>query len=211
MVYLGLPIKNGGSFHGKLLVITRWKSRSLLSTLQSMCPSNLRESSRGWPRTGVEGTVPTYSKPPKKSMVNVHYFQNRISRFQHFLAFWCFLEIAKKKIQSVTQATPPFCMGRIGREGSFIGTFFNLSCNPTETIPRSWRFSRDKLVVDHPIPLLLMDIDGLYKLYSNQYIYIYSIINYSWILIMMMNINETPTRILKTPSVWSQISNFMTY
>ena len=24
MVYLGLPIKNGGIFHGKLLVITRW-------------------------------------------------------------------------------------------------------------------------------------------------------------------------------------------
>ena len=24
MLYLGLPIKNGGSFHGKLLVITRW-------------------------------------------------------------------------------------------------------------------------------------------------------------------------------------------
>ena len=91
-----------------------------------------------------------------------------------FLAFSSFLRgLQKKNLQSVTQATPPCCMGRIGREGSFIGTFFNLSCNPTETIPSwSWRCSRDKLLVDHPIPLLLMDINGLYKLYRNQYIYI---------------------------------------
>ena len=39
MVYLALPIKNGGSFHGELLVITRWYfSLQHKSSLQCEAP-----------------------------------------------------------------------------------------------------------------------------------------------------------------------------